>query len=102
MDIEYQLNMRKDKLSHLFVIWERTLIGVPAAEGSPEWGPSEEAIIQYRALHAFGGGVEEGGYEYDVDFETEADGLLIEHLDSLRTTENYREIQNTNSGMPEL
>lgn len=102
MDIEYQLNMRKDKLSHLFVAWERTLVGVPPTEGLPEWGPSEEEIIQYRAVHVLGGGVEEGGYEYDVDFETEADGLLIEHLDSLRIMENYREIQNMDSGMLEL
>lgn len=34
-----------------------------------------------------------GGYEYDVDFEAEADALLIEHLESLRISENYRELQ---------
>lgn len=90
--MEYQLRMRKDKLCRLFVAWERTLVGVPVAEGLPEWGPSSEEISEYRAVHVLGGGVEivdEGGYDYDVDFETEADGLLIEHLDSLRITENY-------------
>lgn len=40
---------------------------------------------------------EDSGYEYDVDFEAEADGLLIEHLDSLRITENYRDINSTDS-----
>ena len=85
--------------------WEQTLIGVPVADGLPEWGPSPEEIVEYRAAHVLGGGVEivdEGGYEYDVDFETEADGLLIEHLDSLRISENYHEIQNMDTGTLDL
>ncbi|KAE9387003.1 hypothetical protein BT96DRAFT_948710 [Gymnopus androsaceus JB14] len=55
-----------------------------------------EDLAEYRAVHVLGGGieiVEEAGYEYDVEFEAEADGLLIEHLDSLRITENYRDMQ---------
>jgi len=71
-------------------------VGVPAEEGLPEWGPSGEDLAEYRAVHVLGGGieiVEEAGYEYDVEFEAEADGLLIEHLDSLRITENYRDMQ---------
>ena len=32
---------------------------------------------------------EDTGFEYDVEFEQEADGLLVEHLDSLTISENY-------------
>jgi len=94
--VEHQLSLKKRELCRLFVVWERTLVGVPAKEGLPEWGPSGEDLAQYRAVHVLGGGIEivkEAGYEYDVEFEAEADGLLIEHLDSLRITENYRDMQ---------
>lgn len=96
-DIEYQLNLRKDKLCCLYVVWERSLTGIPFVDGLPQWGPTQDEMIQYRARYALGGGVETGedvGYEYDVDFEAEADGLLVEHLESLRISENYRELQN--------
>lgn len=99
MDIKYQINLRKERLSHLFVAWEQTLIGVPAAEDLPAWGLSGDEVIEYRAIRVHGGGIEEGGYEYDVEFETEVDGLLVEHLDSLRIAENYREMQNTNGSI---
>ena len=71
-------------------------MGVPATDGLPEWGPSQDEIAHFRAVHILGVGVdlvEEAGYDYDVDFEAEADGLLVEHLDSLRISENYREAQ---------
>ena len=77
-------------------------MGIPVEDGLPEWGPSEDEIIQHRAVQVFGGGVEaveDGGYEYDVEFEAEADGLLVEHLDSLRITENYRKLQNNTEGI---
>ncbi|KAE9388805.1 hypothetical protein BT96DRAFT_947343 [Gymnopus androsaceus JB14] len=92
--VEHQLSLKKRELCCLFVVWERTL--VPAEEGLPEWGLSGEDLAEYRAVHVLGGGreiVEEAGYEYDVEFEAEADGLLIEHLDSLRITENYQDMQ---------
>lgn len=94
--MEYQLNLRKEKLCRLYVAWECTLTGIPFADGLPEWGPTQDEIMQYRARYVLGGGMEidEGGYEYDVDFEAEADGLLVEHLESLRILENYRELQN--------
>jgi hypothetical protein len=93
-DIEYQLQTRKNRLLQLFVAWERTLVGVPAGDNLPEWGPSGQEINIYRAVHVLGSGVEsaeETGFDYDVDFEQEADGLLIEHLDNLTLSENYRE-----------
>ncbi|KAJ3816384.1 hypothetical protein F5880DRAFT_1619395 [Lentinula raphanica] len=99
-DIKYQLEMRKDKLCRLLVAWERTLVGVPFVSGLPDWGPTPDELTQYRAVHVLGEGVEmaeESSYEYDVDFEAEADGLLIEHLDSLRLSENYREMQEDSS-----
>lgn len=95
--IKYQLILRKNKLCHLLVAWERTLVGVPCADGLPDWGPTQDELTQYRAVYVLGGGVditEDGGYEFDVDFEAEADGLLIEHLDSLRISANYREVEN--------
>ncbi|KAJ3738040.1 hypothetical protein EV360DRAFT_77194, partial [Lentinula raphanica] len=94
-DIKFQLQTRKDKLCRLLVAWERTLVGVPVALGLPEWGPTTDELTQYRAVFVLGGGVEmaeESSYEYDVDFEADADGLLVEHLDSLRIYENYREL----------
>ncbi|KAE9405467.1 hypothetical protein BT96DRAFT_988503 [Gymnopus androsaceus JB14] len=94
--VEHQLSLKKRELCCLFVVWERTLVGVPAKEGLPEWGPSGEDLAEYRDVHVLGGGIEivkEAGYEYDVEFEAEADGLLIEHLDSLRITENYQDMQ---------
>ncbi|KAJ3825201.1 hypothetical protein F5880DRAFT_1478695 [Lentinula raphanica] len=95
-DIQFQLKQRRDTLCRLLVVWERTLVGVPFAEALPEWGPTLDELAQYRAVHVLGGGVdlfEDSGYDYDVDFEVEADGLLVEHLDSLRLTENYRELE---------
>ncbi|KAJ3816555.1 hypothetical protein F5880DRAFT_1619187 [Lentinula raphanica] len=99
-DIKFQLKTRKDKLCHLLVVWERTLVGVPVALDLPEWGPTTDELAQYRAVFVLGGGVEmaeEGSYEYDVDFEADADGLLVEHLDSLRIHENYRELHDSES-----
>jgi hypothetical protein len=93
-DIEYQLQMRKNRLCRLFVAWERTVVGVPTGDNLPEWGPLEEDISMYRAVRVLGGGIEvaeETGFDYDVEFEQEADGLLVEHLDSLMISENYRE-----------
>jgi hypothetical protein len=58
--------------------------------------PSEEETCMYRVIHVLGSGVEameETGFDYDVEFEQEADGLLVEHLDSLTILENYREQQ---------
>lgn len=95
--MEYQLQARKNRLSRLFVAWERSLVGVPAGDNLPEWGPSEEEISEYRVIHIVGTGVEateEIGYDDDVEFEQEADGLLMEHLDNLTISENYRECQN--------
>lgn len=99
-DLDYQLNLRKDKLCRLYVAWESTLTGIPFADGLPEWGPTpdENEIMQYRARYVLGGGVEmteEGGFDYDVDFEADTDGLLIEHLESLRISENYRDLHNS-------
>lgn len=95
-DIKYQLMLRKDKLCCLYVSWERHLTGVPFVDGLPQWGPSQDEMMEYRVRYTLGSGVEigeEGGYEYDVDFEAEADALLVEHLESLRISENYRELQ---------
>jgi hypothetical protein len=78
------------------VAWERSVIGVPVGDNLPEWGPSEDEIRMHRAVHILGGGVEaieETGFDYDVEFEQEADGLLVEHLDSLTISENYRDRQ---------
>lgn len=97
-DLDYQLNLRKDKLCRLYVAWESTLTGIPFADGLPEWGPTADEIMQYRARYVLGGGAEmteEGGFDYDVDFEADADGLLIEHLESLRISENYRDFHNS-------
>lgn len=97
-DIDYQFNLRKDKLCSLYVAWESTLTGIPCPDGLPEWGPSPEEIMQYRARYVLGGGAEmteESGFDYDVDFEADADGLLIEHLESLRISENYRDLHNS-------
>jgi hypothetical protein len=88
--------VRKHRLCQLFVIWERSLVGVPSGDNLPEWGPSEEEIRRYRVVHVIGEGVEateESGFDYDIEFEQEADGLLVEHLDSLTISENYREQQ---------
>ena len=71
-------------------------MGVPAGDDLPKWGPSEEELNRYRVVNVLGGGVEaaeETGFDYDVEFEQEADGLLVEHLDSLTISENYRERQ---------
>lgn len=99
--IKHRLALRKRELCGLYVLWERSLVGLPVKDDLPEWGPSEEEIVQQRALRVLGGGgtevPEDSGYEYDVEFEAEADGLLIEHLDSLRITENYRNINSTDS-----
>lgn len=95
--IQYQLNLRKTRLCCIFVTWERSLAGVPFSDGLPEWGPTEDEVMEYRTRYVLGGGMEivdEGGDEYDVDFEGDADGLLVEQLDSLRISENYRERQN--------
>ena len=41
------------------------------------------------------GGIEVGeDGDYDIVFEHDADGLLIEHLGSLTISDNYREMQN--------
>ena len=75
-------------------------MGVPVEDGLPEWGVLEDEIVQQRALRVLGGGVEvaeDSGYKYDVNFEAEADGLLVEHLDSLRITENYCDMNNADS-----
>ena len=71
-------------------------MGVPTGDDLPKWGPSEEELNRYRVVNVLGGGVEaaeETGFDYDVEFEQEADGLLVEHLDSLTISENYRERQ---------
>lgn len=88
--------MRKNRLSRLFVAWERSLVGIPPGDNLPEWGPSEEEISTFRVVQVLGGGfeaTEETGFDYDVEFEHEADGLLVEHLDNLTISENYRERQ---------
>ncbi|KAJ3743316.1 hypothetical protein EV360DRAFT_90237 [Lentinula raphanica] len=100
VNIKFQLQLRKDRLCRLLVAWERSLVGVPALENLPEWGPTPNELTQYRAVFVQGGGfeiAEESTYDYDVDFEIEADGLLIEHLDSLGIVENYREMQSSNN-----
>src|ERR1700742_4407579 len=96
-DLEYQLKLRKVKLCRLYVAWQSTLIGISVMDGLPEWGPTQDEIMQYQAQATLGGGLEtvkDGGFDYDVDFEAEVDGLLVEHLESLGISENYRELQN--------
>ncbi|KAE9384670.1 hypothetical protein BT96DRAFT_950393 [Gymnopus androsaceus JB14] len=92
--VQYQLNLRKERLCCLFVTWERSIVGVACGENLPEWGPSDSEIVNARGVHVLGGGIEvaEDG-DYDIEFEHDADGLLIEHLDSLTISENYREMQ---------
>lgn len=60
------------------------------------WGLSEDEMVSARSIHVIGGSTDiaEDG-EYDVDFEDEADGLLVEHLDSLTVSENYRAISSS-------
>lgn len=94
--MEYQLQVRKRRLAQLYVAWERSLVGVPAGDNLPDWGISQEDISVFRVVHVLGGGVEtieENGFDYDVEFEQEADGLLVEHLDNLTISEYYRERQ---------
>ncbi|KAF9070196.1 hypothetical protein BDP27DRAFT_1362776 [Rhodocollybia butyracea] len=73
-------------------IWERSIVGVPNSDNLPELGPSEEDICMYQVVHVLGSGVEAAedmGFDYHVEFKQEADGLLVEHLDSLAISENY-------------
>ena len=96
----YQLQSRRDSLLRLFVIWECNIVGIPTEENLPDWGPLEEDISLHRAVYVSGSGIElseETGFEYDVEFEHEADGLLVEHLDSLTISENYRDRWNADS-----
>lgn len=73
-------------------------MGVPASDELPTWGPSEEEVFQARGELVLGGGIDAVDEEgFDVKFEAEADGLLTEHLDSLRVTRNYREMQSEDS-----
>lgn len=65
------------------------MVGVPAGTDLPEWGPSGEELIAACGKKMTGGGVEVIEDGYDVEFEEQADGLLVEHLDSLRIHENY-------------
>lgn len=91
----YQLGLRKKKLCQLFVTWERTTVGVASVDDLPTWGPSEDEIVGARAIHLLGGNrdaVEDE--DFDVEFEDEPDGLLIEHLDSFTISENYRAMHN--------
>ena len=88
----YQLQSRRENLLQLFVIWECNIVGIPTEEDVLEWGPLEEEIAPYRAVYVSGSEIElseDIGFEYDVDFEQEADGLLVEHLDNLTILENY-------------
>ncbi|KAJ3764685.1 hypothetical protein FB446DRAFT_795852 [Lentinula raphanica] len=97
-NIEFQLKQRRNNLCWLLVVWERTLVDVPFTEGLPEWGPTPDELAHYCTVFVLSGGVDlvkDCSYDFDVDFEEEADGLLVEHLDSLRVTENYRELQHS-------
>ncbi|KAE9386590.1 hypothetical protein BT96DRAFT_960553 [Gymnopus androsaceus JB14] len=93
--VKYQLDLRKERLCRLFVTWERTIVGVASTEGLPEWGPSVDEVVGARGIHVLGSGIDvaEDG-DYDLEFEHEVDGLLVEHLDSLTILENYRAMQN--------
>lgn len=76
--------------------WERSLTGIPFGDVLPEWGPTEDKVMEYSTRYVLSGGmdiVDKGGDEYDVDFKVDADGLLVEHLDSLRISETYCERQ---------
>ncbi|KAF9070217.1 hypothetical protein BDP27DRAFT_1382877 [Rhodocollybia butyracea] len=75
---------------------QECVVGVPNGDNLPEWGPLEDEIRMHQAVHILGSGVEaieETGFNYNVEFEQEADGLLVEHLDSLTISENYRDQQ---------
>lgn len=96
-DVKYQLNLKRERLLRLYVNWERTIVGVPLGNNLPDWGPSDEDIMRVRTEMLFGGGVELNDDGYDVDFEEDADQLLGEHLDSVRISENYREMESRSS-----
>lgn len=63
----------------------------------PSWGPTAEQIVQARSNTLFGGGAwpSDAG-EYDIEFEEDADGLLVEYLDNIRIADNYREREASN------
>lgn len=91
-DVQYQIYLRRGHLLRLYAAWERTIVGVPMGEHLPEWGLTDDEVAQARVDILFGGGVgliDDGGY--DVEFEQDADQLLVEHLESIRISENYRE-----------
>jgi len=54
-----------------------------------------DEVVGARGIHVLGSGIDvaEDG-DYDLEFEHEVDGLLVEHLDSLTISENYRAMQN--------
>ncbi|KIK51035.1 hypothetical protein GYMLUDRAFT_252449 [Collybiopsis luxurians FD-317 M1] len=83
-DICYHLNILKDQLLRLYVVWERAIVGVPSEVDLPAWGPSQEDIQHARGDYFLGTGVDLVEEDmFDMEFEVEADELLIEHLDSL-------------------
>ncbi|KAE9385763.1 hypothetical protein BT96DRAFT_1006754 [Gymnopus androsaceus JB14] len=79
--VKYQLGLRKERLCRLFVTWERTIVGVASTEGLPDWGPSVDEVVGARGIHVLGSGIDvaEDG-DYDLEFEHEVDGLLVEHF----------------------
>ncbi|KIK51810.1 hypothetical protein GYMLUDRAFT_251733 [Collybiopsis luxurians FD-317 M1] len=95
-DVCYCLETLKGQLLHLFVVWEWSIIGVPAGPDLPGWGPSQGKIECTQGEYILGGGVDNVKEEMlDVEFEAEADDLLTEHLDSLWITEYYCNLNNS-------
>lgn len=95
--MHYQFQLKLEYLLRLYVTWEQRIVGVLMGSDLPSWGPTPEQIVQARANTLFGGGagLSDAG-EYDVEFEEDADALLVEYLDNIRIVDNYREQEASN------
>ena len=108
--LQYQLELRKQDLCKLYIIWQKHLVGMNAGDHPlPPWGPSENEILEAGVATVTASWEEvDGGEESDVEDGIEDDdGIaeddflvgddewetgLFETLDAVDRADAYREV----------
>ncbi|THV03125.1 hypothetical protein K435DRAFT_916154 [Dendrothele bispora CBS 962.96] len=90
--LQHQLKLHRRYLLMMYAHWEKPLVEL--SDGFPkEWGPSQEDISEVR-LHVYTDAVESEETEgLDIDFEEEADPVLVEQLDTFELVDSFRGVE---------
>ncbi|THV02106.1 hypothetical protein K435DRAFT_853082 [Dendrothele bispora CBS 962.96] len=90
--LQHQLKLHRKSLLTMYAHWEKPLVEL--SDGFPtEWGPSQEDISEVRhQVYTDAVESEEIG-DLDIDFEEEADPVLVERLDTFELVDSFRGVE---------